>query len=228
MPAPTDLFAAFGDIVHQRHSARAFHDRPVPAEQLERTFALAQQAPSNCNTQPWQVFVVSGERRDRLATLLSEAAARNELSPDMPYLTEHYDSQFKERRNDAASRLYDALGIERSDRGRRNAAFMENYSFFGAPHAAFLFMPAWGNEREAADVGMYAQTLMLSLAAAGLASCPQTALGFFAGLIKRELGIGPELKMLFGLSFGYKKEEAPANTIRIPRAELASTTHFVE
>jgi nitroreductase len=218
----------FTDVVRERRSVRGFLDRPVPQALLEKVFALAQQSPSNCNTQPWHTWVVSGARRDRLASALLEAGSRGEFSMDIPYNSQGYDGTYKARQHDAAARLYSAMGIERSDRERRTAAFLENYNFFGAPHAAFLFMPAWGNEREAADIGMYAQTLMLALTAHGLASCPQTALGMFAGPIKAELGIGPELKLLFGLSFGYEKAEAPANTTRIPRAELAETTRFVE
>jgi hypothetical protein len=41
-------------------------------------------------------------------------------------------------------------------------------------------------------------------------------------------GIGPELKMLFGLSFGYEMADEPANAIRIPRADLAATSRFIE
>jgi hypothetical protein len=41
-------------------------------------------------------------------------------------------------------------------------------------------MPEPFNTREAADIGMYAQTLMLALTARGIASCAQGALGLFS------------------------------------------------
>ena len=50
--------------------------------------------------------------------------------------------------------------LVRSDRA---AATLRNFALFDAPHVAFLFLPAWAGMREAADVGMYAQTLMLAL-----------------------------------------------------------------
>jgi len=73
--------------------------------------------------------------------------------------------------------------------------------------------------REAADAGMYAQSLMLALTANGLASCAQGALSHFGDVVHRELGVGPDLKVLFGLAFGYPDPDHPANaalTTRLP------------
>ena len=50
-------------------------------------------------------------------------------------------------------------------------------------------MPGHFGLREAADVGMYAQNLMLALQAYGIASCPQRSLEFYAQLICDELGV---------------------------------------
>ncbi len=218
----------FDGIVRERRSVRAFLDRPVPRALIEHVFTLAQQAPSNCNTQPWQTWVVSGERRDRLAARIQQFAARGETSLDIAYNSQHYEEAHKARMYDAAARLYGALGIERGDKAARQQAFARNFDFFGAPHVALLFLPAWANEREAGDVGMYAQTLMLALTAHGLASCPQTALGMFAQPIREELGIGAELKLFFGISFGYEETRAAINDCRVARAELATTTRFVD
>ena len=44
-----------------RRSLRAFLPQAVDAQTLEQVFAVAQRAPSNCNTQPWLVHVASGE-----------------------------------------------------------------------------------------------------------------------------------------------------------------------
>ena len=47
---------------------------------------------------------------------------------------------------------------------------------FDAPVVALL--PDGFGLREACDLGMFTQTVMLGLTAQGLGSCPQTALGF--------------------------------------------------
>src|SRR3546814_10206209 len=71
--------------------------------------------------------------------------------------------------------LFETQGVDRNDKAARAASMLHNFAFFGAPHAAFLFMPADGGLREAADCSKFAQTFMLALAA-GLGSCPQASL----------------------------------------------------
>ena len=73
---------------------------------------------------------------------------------------------------------------------------------------------------------MYAQTLMLTLTAHGLGSCPQTALSFQADYVREELGIAPNNKLIFGLSFGYPDPDAPANTCLTDRAAVAEAVIF--
>src|SRR5688572_16968958 len=161
MNSATDLHswpAVFAAIAAQRRSTRAFLSRPVPDPLLREIFAAAQLAPSNCNTQPWLVYVVSGERCETLRAVLAQTARRDGFTPDIPY-SANYAGAYKERQYDAAARLYNALGIERGEKARRAEAFMQNYEFYNAPHVAFLCLPEFGGIREAADLGMYAQTL---------------------------------------------------------------------
>ena len=60
---PTQVFL---DVVSRRRSMRDFKPDPVPREIIESVFGTAQRAPSNCNTQPWFVHVVTGEKLERL------------------------------------------------------------------------------------------------------------------------------------------------------------------
>ncbi len=88
-------------------------------------------------------------------------------------------------------------------------------------------MPVMGDSvRAAGDVGMYAQTFLLSLTAHGLGGIPQTMLGFYAETIRQEIGIDPSLKMLFGISFGFTDQTSPANSYRIEKAPLDETMTF--
>ncbi len=221
----TAMADVFTQVVNARRSVRGFLPKPVPTEILESVFTLANRAPSNCNTQPWQTCVVSGETCERLRARLPEAMAQGRLSADFPY-DGKYSGVYRDRQMDAAQRLYSAMDIAREDKAGRNAAFMRNYEFFDAPHAAFIFMPEPFGLREAADCGMYAQTLMLALTAHGLASCPQTALGFHADLLREELDLDKSQRLLFGLSFGYEDVDAAANKCRVDRAALTDTTRF--
>ncbi len=226
MPAEiAECARVFDAIARSRRSVRGFLPEPVPRDLLERVFATAAQAPSNCNTQPWQSHVVSGALRDRLSDIFMTTIAEGRHSLDFPYEAK-YDGVFRQRQVDVAVLLYRALGIAREDRDGRRQAFLRNLEFFGAPHVVFIFMPDWCGIREACDVGMYAQNLMLSMRAHGLASCPQTILGYDAESVRQELGIDASLKLLFGISFGYEDPDLPENRIEPARAPLAESVTF--
>ena len=218
---------AFADIARQRRSVRGFISKPVEQALLNRVFETASTAPSNCNTQPWECAVVSGDKLETLRQRVPDAFASGQWTMDFPY-DGKYAGVYKERQYQAAADLYAAMGIAREDKVGRNAQFMRNFEFFGAPHVAFIFLPEPFGLREAADCGMFAQSLMLSLTAEGLASCPQTALSFNADLVREVLDIPPENKLLFGISFGYEDAEDPANRCRTQRAPLGECIRFYD
>ncbi|CAM05673.1 hypothetical protein A8924_6853 [Saccharopolyspora erythraea NRRL 2338] len=221
----TTLTRYADQLIRNRRAVRAFRPDPVPDETLRAVFSLAGAAPSNSNTQPWQVEVVSGAARDRLAETLLAAHARGAVSTDFPYRDDLYSGTYAQRRREAGAAMYAALGIGRDDHEARAAYDAESLRFYGAPHVAFLFLPPNAEARMAADLGMYGQTLLLALAAHGIASCPQGLLSFYADTVREALGVR-DRKLLFGVSFGYADPSAPVNDITVPRAELAETTRF--
>ncbi len=215
----------FESLVASRRSVRAFLPKAVPQTMLEYLFELASHAPSNCNTQPWVAHVVSGQALNRLREALPSATMKGEFSMDFPYEGK-YTGIYKVRQYDAANQLFTAMGIAREEKEKRGAAFLRNFSFFDAPHAVFLFMDGCFGVREAADLGMYAQTFMLACTALGLASCPQTSVSLHAGTVRNELGIAEHFKLLFGIAFGYENKAAAANQCRTPRAPLVENVVF--
>jgi nitroreductase len=73
---------------------------------------------------------------------------------------------------------------------------------------------------------MYAQTLMLAMTANGLASCAQGTMGHHPDLVREAFGLGPEVKVLFGLSFGYEDTAMQVNRAYTERAPLHKTVTF--
>jgi nitroreductase len=205
------------DLLRARRSVRGFKPDPVPAALIDRVLDMAQLAPSNCNVQPWTAHVVSGESAERMRAVLHDAAkCGTMMTPDFP-LTGAYPGQYRGRQIDAAKSLFAATNVAREDVAARTESFLRNFRFFDAPHAMFLFMPAWAGMREAADCGMYAQSFMLALTANGLASCAQGALSHHAEIVHGELGVGEDQKLLFGIAFGYEDAAHPANAARTVR-----------
>lgn len=213
-------------LIRGRRATRAFRPEAVPADTIRAIFSLAGAAPSASNAQPWQVVVVSGAARERLADALQAAHAEKRVSVDFPYDEGMYSQVHQARRASFGTKLYGALGIGRDDHTARAAYDAESLRFYGAPHAAFLFVDGDGGPRLAADVGAYMQTLLLAMTAYGVGSCPQGMLSFYADTVRAELGVTGG-RLLVGVSFGYADEAAPVNRVTTGRAALAATTTFL-
>ncbi|SES46666.1 nitroreductase [Rhizobium sp. NFR03] len=163
----------FHDVVHKRHSVRSFRPEPVPDEILRSVLEDAQRAPSNCNTQPWQTHIVSGATRDTLSRAMLAADNAGVHSPDFSFAISDFKGVYEQRAKDQGAAYYQAIAVPRDAYDQRRDASRRNLEFFGAPHVALLFMPEVGdNVRVAGDIGMYAQTFLLSLTAHGLGGIP--------------------------------------------------------
>lgn len=216
----------FDTVVRERRSVRGFQrDRPVPRATLQEALELAQRAPSNCNVQPWRVFVASGARRDRLAAELIRAAQERSVGVNV---SERFEGDYRRLQVECAVELYSRMGVAREDRAGRRDAFLRNYGFFAAPHVALVCMDQSFGLSVAVDVGMYLQTLVLALWSRGVQSCAQVSLCRYDDVTRAVLGIGPELRILCGLSFGYEDVGEPANATRQARQPIAQNVTFLD
>jgi len=201
----------FEALVRSRCSVRRFLPTPIPRELVAEALSLAQLAPSNSNIQPWRLFLVDGERIERLreALRVEVEAHPRELAPLPP--------AFRAHRRELGMMVYGAMGVARDDDAGRAVASRRNYAFFGAPMVGILCMNRELGLTDAVGVGMYLQTLVLGLTARGIGTCVQAALTTYPEVLRRELAIPDELVILCGLSLGYADRDFPANRLKVPK-----------
>lgn len=215
----------FDKVLASRHSVRAFADRPVDDALLTEVLDKAATAPSWSNTQPYMIAVARDEalealrkelperfreiariQRGGLFTKLRAAITRKGL-PDgdfKPILD--YPDDLQPRRVATGRGLYDLLGIGRDDRAKRDQQMAENFRFFGAPVAVFVFIHEGLGVYSALDAGIFLQSLMLSATNAGLATCAQGALGLWRSPLEKHFDIPKHYKLLCGVSMGYEAD----------------------
>ena len=80
-----DQPAAFRDLVRRRRSCRQFLQQPLGAAEIGTVLQDAQHTPSNCNTQHWQVHIVSGATRASLTQVLLGCAGQAQFSSDFSW-----------------------------------------------------------------------------------------------------------------------------------------------
>lgn len=217
---------SFEEAVVARRSVRGFLDKPVPQDVINHCFEVAARSPSGTNLQPWETCVASGATRDYLRKEFMERVS-NGVKPNTDHksdgkLAEHY----KTRRRDCAKVLYRSMGVDWNDKpGRAKVAF-RNFELFDAPHVAFFCIDEAFGVQSACDVGMYTQTLMLAMTANGLASCAQGTMRNYPDLVREVFDLPPEMKVLYGLSFGYEDTSMPVNTAVTDRASISENVRF--
>jgi nitroreductase len=214
------------DAIFQRRSVRGFLPKTVPEETMRDVFEQAQQAPSNCNTQPWYTVVASGDLRDSLRDqFIGRAMAGTPSEPDFSYVSK-FEGVYRGRQVDCAAALYGEMEIARDDKAGRSRAALRNFEFFDAPHVAFLCMDRSFGATIAVDVGIYAQTLMLAMTAQGISSCAMGSLRSHPDLVRTAFGLEENIGVVFGICFGYDDSEVKANNTRTSRVSLDETVVF--
>jgi len=217
------------EALNQRKSTRAFLKQDVDKAVIEEILDAARHAPSGANTQPWQVAVVTGDKKRKLEQRL-EAAFSDGIEAKMDYLyyPTEWSEPYKSRRVACGLELYGALHIEREDKQRRRNQWAANYRAFDAPVALFFFMDAGLQTGSFMDYGMFLQSLMLAAVDKGLATCPQAALAEYPLLVKQELGYPENSILICGMALGYENHDAAINHYRMQRDEVSAFARFFE
>ena len=225
-PVVTNPDMSLVEAIYTRRSVRGYLDKEVPQEVLHRIFEIAQQAPSNCNVQPWKVYVASGELKEQLKRQMFENTA-NGITPNPDYeYRGDFENEYRVRQVECAVALYSKMGIGRGDKEGRMRAVLRNFEFFDAPYIAFVGMDSGFGTTVAVDVGMWAQTLMLTMVSFGLHSCPMGTMRNYPDLVREAFHIEDGTRILFGISFGYEDTSVPANQTRTSRDAVSANIEF--
>ncbi|MBK8017713.1 MAG: nitroreductase [Betaproteobacteria bacterium] len=215
-------------LLNDRFSCRAYRPEEVSRETQRRAFAAAQRTPSWCNTQPWQVHVVSGDARDRICRELHGLAAGGQPgNPDFAF-PGSYAGVYKDRRKVCGVQLYESLGIGRDDRDRAHAQALENFRGFGAPHVAFITTEQALGIYGMLDCGLYVMSLMLALQAESVQCIAQAALASYPDAVRRFFGLPDSRRVVCGLSFGLADHSAPINGYRTERVAIDDAVHWID
>ncbi len=202
------------ECIKSRQSYRAFKPDPVPGETLQKIVEAASNSPSYTNTQPWEMAVVTGKKKDTLSQKLLELAKANApTSPDIP-APASWPEQMLRRREEHGARRLNTIGVKREDKEGREALRLMNYEFYGAPCVAFLFMDSSLGEWSIFDMGLFAQNLILTAYSLGVGSCIQASVTEYAKEIKEFLDVAEDKKLLVSIPMGYPAPDAVLNTYR--------------
>lgn len=211
---------SFAELARSRKSARGYKNQAVPKEVIDEIIDVAKWAPSSYNTQTWRVHVVTGEVLDRIRkgnvdnTLAGKPHVR-----DFPY-KEEYEGEHRQRQVEVAIQLFEAMGIERDDKEKRNDWMLRGFRQFDAPVSLVLTYNKYLEPAGISQFGLGALAYGIVLAAwdRGI-GCVINGQGIMQSDIVREHArIPDDESIMICIAMGYPEEDFPANQVRSTRA----------
>ena len=231
-PLPTAEQAAIVDAaITTRRSLRAFLPDPIPRQTIEEILAVASRAPSGTNTQPWKVYVLTGEAKAALSAKIAAAyddpAQRAAHTEEYAYYPTEWKAPFIDRRRKVGWDLYGLLGIAKTDKQRMHVQHRRNYEFFGAPVGLMFTIDRAMQQGSWLDYGMFLQSIMIAARGRGLDTCPQAAFMQFHRIISAHVGAPDNEQVVCGMSLGHADPNAIENSLVTEREPVSGFARFL-
>ena len=214
-----DIGACVEAVMRSRRSVRAYMPAPVSRDLVLDILRAASSAPSNSNTQPWRVYVLTGAPMKALGEALL-AASRDGNVPAPTHFPDPLPSVFCGRQADFAERYYGSLGIDRKDAAARARQTQRNFTFFGAPVGLIFSIDARLSRHSWLDLGLYVQNVMIAAKARGLDTCPQVSLARFHAIVASHLEMPAQEVTACSMAMGFGDPDASVNRMHMPRQQV--------
>lgn len=218
------------EALRSRRSMRAYLPDPVSRETVTRILDLAARQASGTNLQPWNVYVVTGDAKQRITDEV--LAVRHSGNDDHTGEFGFYPTEWKEpylgRRRKVGFGLYDLVGIKKGETEKMMAQHDRNFMFFDAPVGLFFSVDKIMEYGIWLDYGMFAGSIMTAARAEGLHTCPQYAWSTYHKILRKHVAIPDDHTLICGMSMGVADLNAPENTLVTDRVPAVEFTKFYD
>ena len=219
----------FETLVHSRRSIRGYKKDPVPREVLQEIVEIAKGAPSSMNTQPWHMHIVTGEPLDRIRKGNTEnMMAGVKPKRDFP-MKESYEGIHRQRQIDVAVQLFEAMGIAREDKERRQDWVMRGFRQFDAPVSVVLTYDKYLEPAAISqfDLGAVSYGICLAAWERGLGTVINGQGIMQSHVVRKYAEIPDDQNIMICIAMGYPSEEFSANEVKSTRAQSDDFVRYV-
>ena len=216
-------------LIKSRYSVRSFLDKDVDFEKVKSILDTANSAPSGGNIQPWKVYVLGNNSKNKLVTqALNNYDTGVQEDIEYEIYPKSLAEEYKKRRSQCAADMYDALSIARDDIDTRLKQVRENFKFFGAPIGMIVTIDKSFAQNGWGHVGMFLQNLWLTAINEGLGVCLQESWSIYPKTVKKVIDCPDNEIIWCGIAMGYPNNEDPINNYRTSRDSLDSFASFID
>jgi nitroreductase len=221
------------EALQNRSSIRAYSDKKIPKETLEKILTAAAMTPSGANMQPWITYAITNE--ETLSNIGSAIMAKMDEGVEHDQFIQYYPvkwtNPYKKRRIVTGAGLYKLMEVDRKDNETRIQMWKDNFRWFGASTVLFVFTDKAnidGSQGVLIDCGAYMQSIMLAAQEFGIDSCPQGSTTEFGKVVARTLETPDNLALLYSVVLGYADKDAKINTYQPKRVSIEESVTFIE
>jgi len=223
------------EAIKSRKSVRAFKPEAVPTETMKEVLKIATRAPSSVNSQPWEFFIVKGEKLDQLKSRCVEQL-RQGIGPDpdvpLPDKTRGnmgLQGVYKKRQVVLGVSIFKLLGIARGDQKAITDYMEAMYRFFDAPAVVIIAVDkVLQLSYPLIDIGALLQTIALAALEFDLGTCIMRAIADYPDPVREIVGIPESKHVIIGMTMGYPDCDHPINRLKSEREALEDLLTVVE
>jgi nitroreductase len=205
-----------------RHSFRAFLPKPVEKEKLRSILEAAQRSPSWANSQPWEIFVVSGAALEKIRKGFAKKREEKALPAPETAFPREWTEDAKRRQRQLGP------GMER-DCGEAAKNFgKQNQNFFDAPALVYVCVDKTLSHWSLYDAGAWSQSFLLAAIEEGIGGIQAAQTVLYPDIIRQAADIPGNLNIVIGIAIGYVDRDNGINNFASPRDPLETVVRWAE
>lgn len=212
----TGVIMEFLEVMKKRHSSRDFKKDEIPEETLKKIVEIAAMSPSWENSQPWNVYIATGETLETIREAwIAENDKKIKGSADM---NPGHRTNFSERGQKNMADLMDSIEKFDDDKDLENFNHVQHI-LFNSPAIVYLALPKDYTGYSLYDLGGFGMSLMLAATELGVDSIPAYELIKYPYILRDNLPIPEDEDIIMGIAIGHESEEH-INEYDSPRLDL--------
>ena len=214
----------FKGLMKERHSARDFQKKEIPEETLKEIVRIALDSPSWCNSQPWNVYVVTGKP---LEEIRKEWISKNDQQiKGYADLQPVHRTEFSERCQKNMEQEFKLIKESTND-PELKAFWRKNIECFNAPAVVYLTLHKGHSKWSCYDLGGFGMALMLAAKDLGVDSVVAYELAKYPDVLRKHVKIPDSEDIAVGIALGYENDDV-VNKFRAKKQTLDEVCHFVK
>ena len=209
----------FKELMKERHSCRKFQSKPIPEAILKDIISISLASPSWCNSQPWNIYVASGNtieeiRKEWMAKGKEKVKGYADIAPG-------HRTDYSERSQKTMAEFFKA-----SEKLPNPEEFNEsNYRLFSAPTMVYLTLNKGHSKYSVLDLGVIEMAIMLAAKDHGVDSIPAYMTIMYPDVLRKHLKISDKEDIVIGIALGYE-EKCALNDHRSVKLNLEDVCHL--